>query len=658
MFVAPLLAEPRSFPAKLVCPACAQALDDEDRCGCEQTRLQWWHGLPRTLFGQDYWGETSQAKMQCVLSMLESTPWREALRNVAGDEAVYRHLTEEIGTDFVYSMPWDRIQSVLEIGSGMGFMTATLAKSAESVVAVEAVPERALFLSQRAKQDGLDNIHPIIASGTALPFAPESFDLVAMNGVFEYIGLWGQGDPQQLQQRFIENVFRLLKPGGYFYIGIETRFGLANWLGARDHSGLRFTSLMPRWLADWHCRRRKVPFYGSATALDGYRTYTYTPLQYAKMLRQAGFETVDVFGCFDGYNRQVGIAPLDDYRAWRATRNLVDPPCSWLGTLRRLISNNRLLYRALENEVLVFGCKAPNAKPLFWSGLRSPGAITQLNTGKKVAALFFDNGAPTIVAKAAKNEVAHRRLEHKYEVLCRAQTLLGGEAATYPVRWAKPLSIQKCQGLTFFEWEFARGDTLSKLFLPRNYRPQQFAKLIEQLARGYLQLSDRLMRALAPSPADNWTSLLDRWSQVRLGNRDLEERIQAACRRLAPRDWKLAVVHGDLTFNNVILTDSGQMILIDWENLSEGGLPAIDLVRLLYDAWMDSKVFKPRQARAIRDHLRTVIRNALISHGIGEADFADLEMLFVAHQHEFDNSRKCEVETMLRAYSEPSFRLL
>lgn len=652
------LSKSRWFPVPLVCPGCAQPFDEEDSCACATPRLEWWHGLPRTLFGQSYWGETSQANMHRVLDLLDTTPWREALRQVAGDEAVYHHLTSDIGPDFVYGMPWDKIRTVLEIGPGMGLMTAPLAKFAEQVVALEAVPERALFLAQRAKQDGLDNIHPIIASGTALPFAPESFDLIALNGVFEYIGLWGEGDPEALQQQFLERASRLLRPGGYIYIGIETRFGLGAWLGSRDHSGHRFTSLMPRRAADWYCRRRRVPFYGSANALDGYRTYTHSPRKYARMLTQAGFGTVDVFGCHDGYNRQIGLASLANYTAWKKTRSIVDTPCSLLGTMRRLISHNRVLFRALENEVVVFGCKDPDAGQLFWSSLGAPGPITQLSTAQKVNALLFEGGRVTAIATAAKRESAQAPLEHSHRVLRRAQALLGEEIDKYAVRWPRPLGTKCCHGLDVFEWEFAEGDLLSKLLLPRNYHPGRFARIVQQLTQGYVHLTARLTEALAPEPTLSCAALLKTWSAIRLGDSALNERLQAACRNLGGRDWRLQVVHGDLTFNNVIQSPSGQLILLDWDNVAEEGLPAIDLVRLLYDAWMDSKIFRPRQALEFLANVRAGVQAALASLGFGAGDFGDLEMLFVAHQHQYDHSRHCEVETMLRAYGDPSFTLL
>ena len=178
--------------------------------------------------------------MDRILSRLDEVHWTEALREVARGEAVCNHLMHVpfgIGPDFIYSFPWDDITNVLDIGAGMGFLSAEMARFGKPIVSLEAVPERALFLSRRAHQDGLDNIHPIIASATALPFEPGSFDLITLNGVFEYIGLWGEGDPRRLQQEFLARARALLRPGGYLYIGIETRYGIQWWLGNRDHSG-------------------------------------------------------------------------------------------------------------------------------------------------------------------------------------------------------------------------------------------------------------------------------------------------------------------------------------------------------------------------------------------------------------------------------------
>src|ERR1700756_1060266 len=87
-----------AFPVALVCPGCGEPLQPDCPCPCPAgTRLAEWHGLPRTLFGQSYWGECGRDTVAEVLAQMERLPWREALRQAAGAEAVYRHLTDGVG---------------------------------------------------------------------------------------------------------------------------------------------------------------------------------------------------------------------------------------------------------------------------------------------------------------------------------------------------------------------------------------------------------------------------------------------------------------------------------------------------------------------------------------------------------------------------------
>ena len=646
-----------AFPLPLCCPQCAELFSDENRCACVGSpRLQWHHGIPRTLFGQSYWGETSSENMQTIMGLLDRMPWREALKEVVAHEGLYRHLLEEVGPDFVYGLPWNDIRTVLEIGAGMGFMTAPLAKFADTVVALEAVPERAEFIDRRMKQDGIANVYPLIASGAALPFEPESFDLVAMNGVFEYVGLWGNQEPEELGQQLLAKIFRLLKPGGYLYVGIEARYGWDAWLGARDHSGLAFTSIMPRWLADRYCRVRTVPFYGSETPTKGYRTYTYTPSQYEAMFRRAGFQTVEVFGCFDGYNRQVAIYSLQNHHERKETLRLANPACSRAGRIRRWLTDSRWFYRTLESEVVVLGCKQAKPGRLFWSGLESPGAITQINTDTKVSALLFDH-QPKLWAQAAKHPRVHERQERSFQILRRAGELLGEEARSYSVRWARPLGRQRLDRLDFFEYEFVEGTHLARSLRPQSFEPRRVADQLRQLTDGYVHLMNRLSTVLTPSRDQDWRAFLHRLRQVDIADGGLRERIQRVCRDLEPRHWAIRVVHGDLSFNNVILDPSGQMVLVDWENMDEKGLPAIDLVRLLHDMHRDSRDFRPGEARRLMGLVRQAITSAFEELHISSADFRSVELLFVAHQLEFDQARHVDVNSLVAEYRDSHFSL-
>jgi SAM-dependent methyltransferase len=645
------------FPVPLVCPVCQASLSTVGSCYCgENTKLEMWNGLPRTLFGQNYWGECSKEKMLEILETMGNVHWIEALKKVVPDEPVRRHLLTQIGPDFLYGMPWDKIRTVLDIGSGMGFMTAPMARFAENIVAVEAVPERALFLARRARQDGLNNVHVVIGSGTALPFPPASFDLITMNGVFEYIGLWGTGDPQQLQEKFLKTVLKLLKPNGYLYVGIETRYALRAFLGGRDHSGLAFTSVMPRWLANYYCKLRSVPFYGGDRVLSKYRTYTYTPAQYKQMFRRVGFPAVEVYGLHDGYNRQVAIYPLQDYFARQVTRNIVDPPASFRGASRRAIANNRLCYKTLENEVVVFGCKNAGAVRLSWAGIKCSGAITTINTSRKVNLLLFEEDEPRWIAQASKNRQDQDRFDKEYRFLQTLEAILGQNESD--LRWPKPCGEQVWHQLHFYLLEFQKGVPLSRLLLPWFHRGRRVNELMPRLVQSYINLTERMTGRLRGVITDEEReAFIAPLEKVCFDDAKIGRQVYTACEVFRARNWPMQVVHGDLSFSNTLLCDTGRLVLIDWENTSMAGLAGIDLMRLLGDGWFESEHLPDQDRSDFMAGLRQVVSRGLRQLQIEPIDFPHITALFLSHQVYFNRVRGGQVASFEKAFLQGVFDL-
>ncbi|MEK7138176.1 MAG: hypothetical protein AAB787_01575, partial [Patescibacteria group bacterium] len=98
---------------------------------------------------------------------------------------------------------------------------------------------------------------------------------------------------------------KLLKKGGFLYIGIENRFAAA-YLRGIDHSGLRFTSYMPRWLANIFTKLKKG---------HRYDTYTYNVSGYRKLLKSAGFDDPNFYLVYPGYNLPRIIIPYEDLRS-------------------------------------------------------------------------------------------------------------------------------------------------------------------------------------------------------------------------------------------------------------------------------------------------------------------------------------------------------
>ena len=101
----------------------------------------------------------------------------------------------------------------------------------------------------------------------------------------------------------------LLRPGGTLYIGIENRIAATYLFHVTDHNRLKYTTFMPRFLADFITRRKKG---------KSYRTYTYTKGGYERLLRDAGFSnTARFYIAHPGYNLPQYLILFEDAAALR-----------------------------------------------------------------------------------------------------------------------------------------------------------------------------------------------------------------------------------------------------------------------------------------------------------------------------------------------------
>jgi SAM-dependent methyltransferase/aminoglycoside phosphotransferase (APT) family kinase protein len=645
------LTVPCAFPVTLVCPTCGTSLQPDAACGCASpARFELWNGIPRFLFDQESASDRARDKLTQVLARMDDVPWDEALREVMPDDLVQRLLCRGgAGPDFVYSLPWDEIETVLEIGAGMGFLTSRLAARGAQVVAVERLPERALFQRKRAVQDGFPNWHALIAGSLALPFASGTFDLVTLSGVLESIGDWEKGDPDQLQRLLLAEAMRLLKPNGYLYIGARTRYGLNALRGHRDRSGLAFTSILPRRLADWYCRC----FPGKGI---GYRTRTHTAAQYARMVQGAGFTAVEAFGVQDSYLRQKAVYPLTEARARAITRTIADPPSTQKGRFLRWLGDTS--YHVLENEIVILARKRGTPDRLAWSGLPHKGPITQFSTDNKVFALCFTENRPVSVFIAPKNAYGTERLTREYDFLHAAAQRHGPEARHAPLHWPTPLGKIIWRGQTLYHYEYADGIRLTQPLMPASFDADRFIALFAQVMERYIDLCAKVTAAMpGQTSADDWEQFLRRLGGVKLDEPALCDRIKTACDKLRPLQSLARVVHGDLSLSNVIALLDGTMVLVDWENVSPVGIVALDLMRLLFDTWDELGRLNPRRLESVMARAKAATRAALARLDLGPLDYADVEALFVAHQIELGASRNADSRSLREAYRRGLFSL-
>ncbi len=301
---------------KYKCLNCGAPLaDEEERLACSGCDTSWGKTDGIACFDKtDYWGEIPKEKLQNMIDRASEENWQEIVRTSFGNENsdMLAYITDLNRACWKSLIPVGPESVVLDIGAGLGAITHSLAHHYRKVVAVEAVPERIKFLNVRAKQEGLNNVDLVQTTAQKLPFFNKTFDLIILNGILEWIGEWDTlFAPREAQLRFLIKVHDLLKPGGVILVGIENRIGFSSLLGRVDHSGFKYTSLLPRKLASLYLRFRSSYVYRMKLNKEKeYRTYTYSQMGYDKLLSEAGFVGREYFYPVDGYNLPHVMLPL------------------------------------------------------------------------------------------------------------------------------------------------------------------------------------------------------------------------------------------------------------------------------------------------------------------------------------------------------------
>ncbi|MDO4619738.1 MAG: class I SAM-dependent methyltransferase [Lachnospiraceae bacterium] len=130
---------------------------------------------------------------------------------------------------------------VLEIGSGCGAITSSLAERAAHVTCVDLSKKRSLVNAYRNRE--YDNIEILLGNFEDVEKRlPHDFDVITLIGVFEYGSSYIHSEKPY--EEFLRIVSSHLNPDGRLLIAIENRLGLKYFAGCReDHSGLYFDGI-------------------------------------------------------------------------------------------------------------------------------------------------------------------------------------------------------------------------------------------------------------------------------------------------------------------------------------------------------------------------------------------------------------------------------
>lgn len=120
----------------------------------------------------------------------------------------YRHLSAE---EVVGAAAIATDDSVLDLGSGTGFYTDSLAAVAGRVYAVDLQPEMHAHYREKGMPDGVE---PVVAEGGSLPFATDALDVAVSTMTYH-----------ELPAEAVGELARVLRPGGRLVVADWTASG-------------------------------------------------------------------------------------------------------------------------------------------------------------------------------------------------------------------------------------------------------------------------------------------------------------------------------------------------------------------------------------------------------------------------------------------------
>ncbi len=186
--------------------------------------------------------------------------------------SVMYHLSH-IRENVVGWLPIKHRDKVLEIGSGCGAITGSLARLAGSVTCVELSKKRSLINAYKNRE--YDNINILVGNFEDVEsHLTQKYDYITLIGVLEYAPSYITGDkPFHL---LLETLKKHLAPGGKVVIAIENRLGMKYFAGCKeDHLGKYFGGI-EGYPADARVRTFSKESLGKLleeSGLDDYRFY-------------------------------------------------------------------------------------------------------------------------------------------------------------------------------------------------------------------------------------------------------------------------------------------------------------------------------------------------------------------------------------------------
>lgn len=354
--------------------------------------------MSRALPHHSAWADVPAAQVEKLIAESRRVGWRVALDDAAVAAPFFGARLGNLGLANWHLLLARRPDSAaLDVGCGFGTLPLGLADHFRLALGAEMLPERLRYAVLRARQEPWPNAHFVRSHGAQLPLADASFDLVTMNGVLEWAGLYSDGEPRALQVGMLAEARRIVRDDGVVAVAIENRYALESLLALTDtHTGLTFVTALPRSVAGMVSRMR---------GRGPYRVYLYSHDEYIGLFRDAGFGDVALLDLVSSYNAYDFIVQPSDAMTYRFLweRGMVRSfyrPAGWARA--RIARWKPELLGKLSYAYLVVGGRSAttllDARHPFWAAAAAwgaePGAARFASPGQRpgTATIFTHDG--------------------------------------------------------------------------------------------------------------------------------------------------------------------------------------------------------------------------------------------------------------------------
>lgn len=447
----------------------------------------------------------------------------------------------------------------MDVGCGYGANTIALSETFDTVIATDMVLERLLITGMRLRQRGIRNVVLIRTTFERNPLKYGAADLICCNGVIEWIGSnLAEGDVDEIQQNVLASFARSLTEEGQLFIGIENRYGIAALAGAPDHSGLPFTSLLPRKLANFcvrFSRRKKAA--GEFIATRGYRTYTHSPKVWTRKLAEIGLQS-EIWGTND-YNKPVYAMCLRNRHA-RKVFSVLRKSCHRTKLINILITLLScrfpacLLIRASKKDVAGVAEKVSRAAQVMGHNMDELSLVDLQS---------IDSGVTRFIVRRGKETSVLKKIRLGAELRSRKRLVISNLG-----NCIEETESRKQIGPDFCVWEIFRNPPSMLHAIPpkrgwERRAMRQFCTwapaLLNHLAREERIWSEEDSNRLLLEPVQRIRTLLRQpdWPGVGV--------VENLAEMLQGKSFRFGDVHGDLVPENVH-PNAAATIVEDWND--------------------------------------------------------------------------------------------